>query len=651
MKLSYLPAFLIYLISVTPAFAEEMDAIEMEPVVITASKIAEPISEVPSSITVVSREDIRVKQSLTLAEAVRPLSGLTIQTYGGADPWANISLRGTDANHSIIMIDGIKVNSPYSQIPNADTFLLSHVERVEVVKGSYSALYGSEAIGGVVNVITVERPGLTYSISGGTHKTFNSGLLYSGRYSDATYTLGYERLSTAGFKFSGPFWNNTLLGKIALPLSAASSLQFSTNYWAWKKYDHTICCEIDGSGNFAFILDQDSHVREDNWLNTIQLTHVPAGWLDYQIKLSRYHAASRMNDALEAATAERPFPLEIDSDVRSERDILEMQHNFYSGENNTTTLGLQYTYEKVGKEEFGNLDSFGMGPSLKQPVVGADRVSRALYLQNLFKIRNVFTFAAGARFENGPGFDSLLVPKVSALYVIPSAETELHVSYGQGIRAPSLLELYHPVGGNPDLTPEKSKSLEAGFRQPLAAGRVWVEATGFTLILKDLIDWSDDLTDVTFVNIGRSRISGAEANLRAAATEKLHVNIGYTKLSTENKESGKALPFRPHYRWTVDVRYRPVSRFVINVNAEFVGKSFNIHDFLVGLDGKPLSSNIASYKTVNMATTYNLIKGDPILGSLDFTLKLSNIFGEDYVTLPEFRNCGFTFLAGIRSVR
>lgn len=649
MKISYLPAFLIYLISVIPAFAEEMATIEVEPVVITARKIAEPISEAPSSIAVVSREDIRVRQSLKLDEAVRPLSGLTVQTYGGIDPWTNISLRGTDANHSIVMIDGIKVNSPYSQIPNAGAFLLSHVERVEVVKGSYSALYGSEAIGGVVNIITGERPGLTYSISGGTHKTFNSGLLYSGRYSDAAYTLGYERLSTAGFKFSGPFWNNTLLGKIALPLSAASSLQFSTNYWDWKKYDHTICCEIDGSGNFAFILDQDSYTREDNWLNSIQLTHVPAGQWDYQIKLSRYHATSQMNDALDPATAERPFPLEIDSDVRSERDIFEMQHNFYSGENNVTTLGFQYTYEEIRKEEFGNLDSFGMGPSLKQPGLDADRISRAVYLQNLFKIRNVFTFAAGARFENGPGFDSLLVPKVSALYVLPSTETELHFSYGQGIRAPNLHELYHPVGGNPDLSPEKSKSLEAGFRQPLAAGRVWVEATGFTLRLKDLIDWSDDPPDLIFINIGRSRIAGVEAGLHAAVTEKWQTDIGYTRLSTENMDSGKALLFRPHYRWTLDVRYKPVSRLVIDVNAEFAGKAFNSHDFIVGLDGKFLSRTIASYKVVNMAASYNLVKGDPILGSLDFTLKLDNIFGEDYVTLPEFRNYGFTFLAGIRS--
>jgi len=652
MKTFSIPALVIYFSFITPVFAEEVTTtIEVEPIVITASKIMEPISEVPSSIAVVSREDIRIKQSSTLDEAVRSLSGLIIQTYGGVDPWANISSRGTDANQSIIMIDGIKINSPYSQMPDAGTLLLGHVERVEVVKGSYSALYGSEAIGGVVNIITTERPGFTYFINGGTHKTFNSSLLYSGRYSDATYTLGYERLSTAGFKFSGPFWDNTLSGKINVPLGTTSTIQFMTNYWNWKKYDYTICCEIDGSGNFAFFLDRDSHTREDNWLSSISLTHVPAGWWDYSIKLSHYHVTSRINDEADPATSQRPFPLEIDSNIRSKRDVFEMQHNFYTGEKNITTLGLQYTFEEVRKEEFGNLDSFGMGPSLQQPGIEAERVSRALYFQNLFKIERSFTFSAGARFEKGPGFNSLLVPKISALYILPSTETELYASYGQGIRAPSLQELYHPVGGNPDLGPEKSKSLEAGFRQRMGGGRVGIEATVFTLRLEDLIDWNNDPTDITYINIGRSRIEGVEASLHTEITERLHADIGYTRLSTENIDTGEELFFRPHYRWTVDARYRAKDRLVFDINTEFVGRAFNPHDFLVGLDGKFLSRTIPSYRVVNMAVAYNIVKGDPILGSLDFTLRLNNLFGEDYVTLPGFQNYGFTFLAGLRLIR
>lgn len=654
MHISYLITLLIYLFLTTSALAEERQTVELEPVVVTASKIEEPISETSASIEVVTRQDIEVKQALTLDEALRAIPGLSIRTFGGADPSSSVNLRGADDNQSIIMIDGVKINPPYSQTPYAGALLLNNIERVEVVKGSYSALYGSEAIGGVINVITRERPGITYSISGGTHKTFNGSLLYSGSYKGATYTLGYERLSTAGFKFSGPYWNNTFLGKIILPLGTMSSLQLSSNYWDWEKNDRTVCCEIGGfdeTGNpvFTYILDENSRLREDNWLNSVQLLHTPLDWWDYSVKLSRYNTESTWDNPLDPVTTDRPFPIGLNSDIRSERDTFEMQHNFYYGESDIVTLGFQYTGEEAKKEEFGNLDSFGMGPSVEQPDVDVDRASRAIYLQNLFKIRRLLSFTAGVRAGNGPGFDRELIPRASVLYVLPVTNTRLSLSYGEGIRAPSMEELYHPVGGNPDLRPERSRSLEAGFKQPFMDGRIWLEATGFTLRLKDLIDWSDDPASVMLVNIGKSRIKGVEADLRSAVTERLDISLGYTRLSTENRDTGEELPFRPHYRWTVDIRYRPITQLVLDLNAEFAGESFNPLDFLVGLDGKAPPRRLASHQVVNMASAYNIIKGDPILGSVDFTLKLNNIFGEKYEELPGFRTYGFTFLAGIRA--
>lgn len=649
MQICYFVILLIYLLLQNSAFAEERNSIELEPVVVTASKIEEPLSEITTSIEIVTTEDIKVKQLLTLDEALRPVSGLTIRTFGGADPWAGVNLRGTESNHSIIMIDGVKINPSYSQSPPAGALLLSNVERIEVVKGSYSALYGSEAIGGVVNVIMAEKPGLIYSIGGGTHRTFNSSIRYSGSYKETTYTLGYERLSTAGFEFSGPYWNNTFLGRINLPLSTISSLQLSTNYWNWKKYDHTICCEINGIDNFAFIIDKDSNSREDNWLNSIQLSHHPLDQWNYNVKLAMYDTDSHWTIPLDTPTADRPFPTELNSDIRSARDTFEMQHNIDLDKRDTATLGFQYSKEWVKKEEFGNLDSIGMGPSAEQADVKADRLSRAIYLQNLFKIRRLFTLAAGVRLENGPGYDNEIIPRVSALYVLPATRTRFNISYGRGIRAPSIEELYHPVGGNPDLNPEKSTSLEAGFKQPFVNERIWLEATGFALRLRDLIDWSSDPAVITFVNIGRSKITGAEANLRLAITEKLQNNIGYTRLITENIDTEEDLPFRPHYKWTAEIRYKPANRIVIDINAEFAGKSFNPFDFLTGLDGKPLSSKVDSYRVVNMAATYNILNGDPILGSLDFTLKVNNIFDEEYTVIPDFRNYRFTFLVGIRS--
>jgi hypothetical protein len=101
----------------------------------------------------------------------------------------------------------------------------------------------------------------------------------------------------------------------------------------------------------------------------------------------------------------------------------------------------------------------------------------------------------------------------------------------------------------------------------------------------------------------------------------------------------------------LDIRYTPITSLALDINAEFAGESFNPYDFLVGLDGKTLSSEVASYKVVNMAAAYNLIKGDPTLGSLDCTITLNTLFEEEYVVVPDFHNAGVTFLAGIRATR
>ncbi|MEK6584458.1 MAG: TonB-dependent receptor, partial [Nitrospirota bacterium] len=257
------------------------------------------------------------------------------------------------------------------------------------------------------------------------------------------------------------------------------------------------------------------------------------------------------------------------------------------------------------------------------------------------------------RYEDGPGFDNELIPGISALFIVPETEIGFRLSYGQGIRAAALDELYHPVAGNANLKPEKSKSSEAGIRLPVLNQRLWAEATFFILQLENLIDTDYGQIPPVLSNIGKAEIRGAELELQFTITNKLSGNVGYTRLLTEDKETGEHLPLRPEHKWIVDLIYKPADRLTLSVNAEITGKSFE--PFLsglevIGLDGKLLDDVINSHEVVNMAAAYNIIKGDPILGNLDFTLKLSNLLDEDYEELPGFTGDGFTFLAGIRSV-
>lgn len=658
---------LIYSYNAYPALAQDIrdnnqnekqvdkQVIELPPVVVTASRVEEFISDVPASVSVISHEDLKAKQTNTLDDALRAVPGISIQTFGGADPTSSMSIRGTEDNQSMVMIDGIKINSPYFQRPHIGALLLNTSARTEVVKGSYSSLYGSEAIGGVVNIITSEEPGLTYAINGGDNRTFNGNLFYEGSYNDVVYSLGYGRSSTDGFEFSGPYWNNTFSARVNIHFNASASLKIQSSYWTWKKYDYTVCCEVtdipaDEPPEISFVLDEGSNYGEQNRLNSIQLLNSPSDQWDYILTLSMYTSDYHSDNPIDTATPARPFPLEINQDVLSERDTIDMQNNFYAGNSDIVTFGFYSSWEWLKKTEFGNYSSVGLGPSSKEPDVKADRFTRAGYLQNLFKIDDMLSLTAGIRFENSPDIFSEIIPRASVLYNIPATGTGLSIAYGEGIRAPGFDELYHPVQGNTGLEPEKSRSYEVGFKQSFFNKRIQIDASGFILRIRNLIDIGEGAGGLPlYVNTGRARITGAEANLKMAVTDKLETIIGYTKLSTEDMDTGDDLPFRPEYRWTMDIRYKPVKRLMLDLNAEFAGQASNPFDFLTGLDGNTLSNTVSPYKVFNMAAAYNLLSNTPASGSVDFTLKLNNIFNEKYEEIPGFRGYGFTFLAGIRA--
>jgi len=639
-----------------PAFAEENQPIELEPVVVTASKIEEPISEVPASVEVITHQEISDKQAVTLDEALNAVSGLNLLTRGSADPGATIMIRGASYKHTVFMIDGIKINPPFDQIPEMGALLLSNLDRIEVIKGSYSALYGSEAAGGVINVITMDRPGTSYSLSGGTYKTFNGNLLYTGKSDDTSYTFGYERFSTDGFKYSGPYWNNTITGKINQPLSVLSSIQFSTYYWEWDKYDRALCCEEDSAGDYAFFIDEDAHASEKSWINSIQLSQTPLLSWDYQLKLALYNLDLNMDNPLDTPTTGRPLPIGWKTDIESIRDSIEMQHNIYLGERDILTAGIHYIWERIKYDSrsnvdiYGNIDPYDISLSEVQPTMLENRLIRAVYLQNLYKIKDSFSFTAGARFENSPGSYDELTPKAAVLFTNPDHQTTFRAAYAHGFRVPSLNELYNPFMGNQDLKPEKSVSIEAGLRQPLLNSHLFIDATIFKTDFKDLIDWSSDTTIFTLVNVGKAEIRGFETSIQWEITEGIKTEIEYTRLITRNLQTDEPLSYRPDYKWTFDIVYKPIKRLVLDINAIYVGDSFDPNlAGIIGFDGKPLTNTIPSYTVINMATSYNMLSKSTAFGPLDLFLKLNNIFDEEYANTADFRNYGFTFLAGIRS--
>ncbi|HAS17562.1 MAG TPA: hypothetical protein DCR39_06685, partial [Nitrospiraceae bacterium] len=367
-----------------------------------------------------------------------------------------------------------------------------------------------------------------------------------------------------------------------------SSIQFSTYYWEWDKYDRALCCEEDSAGDYAFFIDEDAHASEKSWINSIQLSQTALLSWDYQLKLAIYNLDFDMDNTLDTPTTNRPSPYGWMLNIDSFRDIFEMQNNFYIGERDIVTAGIQYTLERVEKTERGNTDALDTALSAVEPEIKEDRLIRAVYLQNLYKIKDSFSFTAGARFENSPGSYDELTPKAAILFTNPDHQTTFRAAYAHGFRVPSLNELYHPFMGNTDLKPEKSVSIEAGLRQPLLNSHLFIDATIFKTDFKDLIDWSSDTTIFTIVNVGKAEIRGFETSIQWEITESIKTDIEYTRLITRNLQTDEPLSYRPDYKWTFDIVYKPLKRLVLDFNAIYVGESFDPNlAGIIGFDGKP----------------------------------------------------------------
>ncbi|MBI4379084.1 MAG: TonB-dependent receptor [Nitrospinae bacterium] len=643
--LSIVGLFLIILLIPSPSnAAEPKDIIMIEPVVVTASRIEEPLSKVAHSIEVVTLKDIKERQVERVDEALRGISGLKINSYGGIDPFAWLLIRGTNTDHVLVLVDGVEINTPYDYTARVGNIQINSIERIEVLKGSHSAIYGSEAIGGVINIITKEgrkKAETDLSLKGGNYETSKGSFLHLAKRKEIGYSIGYSRLDTRGSVFTGEFSGNSASGKIKFPIGGTSTVQLNSFYWDHEKRGGELCCEIDNNLDLRISLPDKSINTEYNWVNSLKFIQSPADWFNYSVQMSRYDFNTSLNLN---GDSRLPFPLKIDSKNTGNRDVYEIQGNIYPHKTDILTVGLQYRGEEVSTSEFSNSDSFGLGQSKQQPSVHSHRDSKALYIQNLLKLRDRFTFSAGARVEDGLGFGEEIIPRASIAYFFPSTRTKIKGAYGKGIRAASIRQLYDPIAGNRDLKPEKSDSYDISIEQSL--DKFNIELTYFHIILKDLIEWSSTPSKIQYLNIGSAWTKGFEAELYSKdILNNLDLKLGYTYLETRDENLDKPLRYRPSYYLYFDARYRGINNLTLDMDGEIVGDSYEPYTFIKDNDGRILPNRITSYKLINFAASYAI--PNKHFERVEFQIKVNNILNEDYREIAGFHTLGTNFLAGI----
>ncbi len=619
---------------------EKQDSLQHE-VVVTANRVETSIKEVASSVTIITREQLAKTGKSRIFEALEEALGMSSTQNGPPGSQATVFIRGANAEHTLVMIDGTEVNDPITPTRSFDMSLLlvENIDRIEILRGPQSTLFGSDAMGGVINIITRQntgKPKFSLSGFGGSYGTYSGIAEVSGSTATLRYSASASLFDTDGFSAASTNYegnkevdghrNLSLSGRIGFDLAANLSLDFSV-----RRIDTETDLDNAG-GDFG---DDPNHVQRydslffmgqarglflrNRWQQTLKVSVV-----DYN------RTSSNPVDEY------NPF-LSEESEFKSKLWKLDWQNSLFLHESNTLTFGLEHQQEQ-GESWYRSESMFGPYESVF-PRQKAHNTG--LYVQDQLRIDEQFFLTAGIRYDNHSQAESSTTYRIAPAYIIDHTGTKIKGTWGTGFKAPSLYQLYAPAtlygpAGNENLRPEKSAGWDLGLEQNFLDNTLLLGFTYFSNAFEDLIDY--DFTQ-GYINISKAHTRGVEAMVSARPHPSLSFLSTYTRTEAKNTETDEYLLRRPKDKFTARLDWRFVARANIHLSLIYVGE----REDLYWLDWTPTPVTLDSYTLLNAAGFYEVFK------SIELFLRLDNILNSDYETIKGFGTAGLSIYGGIKA--
>ncbi|HVG25116.1 MAG TPA: TonB-dependent receptor [Thermoanaerobaculia bacterium] len=526
--MQYRHLFLVVIFATAFQLSGQVPAKATEEIVVTASALPEAVESTPAAVTVITRDEIDERAARDVAELLREVPGVHVSRTGSAGRATSLFTRGSNSTHTLVLWNGIEITNPYFAGYDWGRFSTVGVEQVEVVRGPYSALYGSDAMAGVVNVLTTSRrSGFRALAEGGGHGLRNGSV--SGTYaaSAANASGSFERRDDAGFAANDDFSQTSANVAVRWNASPTFSAGFTARH---TSYDLGIPRNLNAAGTAVVPSLQR---RQDGTERQLSIPiEQKLGRFSYDLTL----AESRRDDAFE--DPEDPYGL-VDSSTESttRRARLTTRTETPFG---TVVAGGEYERAVVDDvTTFGA--NFTGGERKERSLFVEDRLSRELSPSSRVEL------SAGARWDDYETFGSELSPRLALAWIAGS--NKLRAAYGEAFRAPAVGELYFPFAGNPALAAERSRSYEIGYDH--ASG---FSATLFRGDYDDLIVF--DSATFIFQNIGAATAQGLELALQHKLTRALRASLSYTYTDTEEQGTGEQLLRRPRHSGSLFLGWR-----------------------------------------------------------------------------------------------
>lgn len=604
------------ILSATGSFAE---VVVLDPIVVTATRTETPLSQVASSVTVITSEEIEAKQQQLAIDILRDVPGVNIARTGGPGGAASIYLRGTENKHTLVLIDGVEANNPSAVGGVADLTNLSsdNIEQIEVVRGAQSVLYGSDAIGGVINIITRKGQGKPQGYASLETGSFNT---QTGKVGFSTGSeKGHFSLSAARTKSDGFSSANEKNGNTEDDSYEKTSLGFNAGIRPSQTFELNIGANYSNSDNEFDYGFSSPPIDAENYQDTKELTgHIEgvAHLLDdrWKVKLGASHTD------IERITEEESWGI---SRFVGKKNKFELQNIVTLNEFNTLVMGIENETEKAETSN-GQKDS---------------ATNNAIYAENQFKYDN-FSTTVGLRHDKHDEFGGHTTWRVAPVYIVETTKTKLKGSVGTGFKAPTLYELYAPgfydwfdpsiyySVGNENLKPEESLSWDLGIEQPLFQNAVILGVTWFQNQIDNYIDY--DFV-AGYRNSHNIRTQGVESTVQVFPSEYFDVLFSYTYTDTKNEEDGSRLLRRPLHNASVGINIIPTEAVRVNTNLRYISERDGYQD-----------AQLKAYTLVNMAASYQVKENLQLFGRVD------NLLDKSYEEVAGYGTAGISGYAGIK---
>ncbi len=604
---------------------------------ITASRSPMHTNHTPNAVTVISRQEIDRRNATYVSEVLQSVAGLNITTQGNPGSLTQVRIRGSEANQVLVLIDGIEVNDPaagsefnFAQLP------AYNIERIEIVRGSQSALWGSDALAGVINITTVGGARKDNQVAVAAHhgaNRFSQGYLnFSTSTDKVNFSASGSLTDSKGFNISNSgserdgYRNSSFNTKTAFQPNSQITAGFSAHYTnASNDFDPApFGVPLDGLGR-----------NNTNQLYTrgyIKITSFEGRWR-HMLESSLLKTRNGSNDPLfgiskTASTKEK----------HAFQTTMEFKMFNTSAREQSVTMAFEREQERFNQQ---GVAFPGFDPNQRQKIT-----SLAKIVEYKAALSDNWSLSAALRDDDNDEFRDHQTYKVGISYFQPWSHTKIYATHATGVKNPTFTEIFgfapNNFLGNPELESETSESFEIGFSQQLFNGKLTIDSALFWEDLQDEIQtiFLPTLESTTVNSENRSEREGLELSFNARLTDDLTMHGSYTYLKARQPDqtgSTESEIRRPRHQWSNQINYNfSQNRAHLNISIDYIGKRRDL-DFSNGT-----RVTLDDYMLIDLNTRYRLNN------RVDIYARIHNLLDESYQDAFGFESRDFSVYTGFK---